>query len=83
MNSEVGAGEIVFDCYKYSKEPNHLFSNYRYAIFIIFYNICAWRMAGEPSGRAAWQCEHNEMLHDDCGSLVAAPLLLEERRVNW
>ncbi len=34
-NSEVGAGENVFDCYKYSKEPNHLFSNYRYAIFII------------------------------------------------
>lgn len=58
MNSEVGTGEIVFDCYKYSKEPNHLFSNYRYAIFIIFYNICAWRMVGgEPSGRVAWQCE--------------------------
>lgn len=28
------------------------------------YNICTWRMAGEPSGRAAWRCEHNEVIQD-------------------
>lgn len=37
-------------------------------------------MAGEPSGRAAWQCEHNELVQDDSGSL--APAFPHKRRVK-
>lgn len=44
------------------------------------YNIFARRMAGEPSGRAAWQREHNELVQDDSGSL--APAFPHKRRVK-
>lgn len=37
-------------------------------------------MAGEPSGRAAWWWEHNELVQDDSGSL--APASLQKHRAQ-